>query len=525
LRARLDEFGKRVATARVDVNDKAAQAKLILLADRFRRLNTRVTPEIDLRGFARAEAQLAAMSLSLDRLGGAGGAGAAGGGLAGLVGLLTTAIPLFGLSAAGLAGVAAAAVALALALAPLAAAIVPITIGFGALAAVAIPTLTKVFGALTASGKQAAAAMKALTPAQREIVREAEPLKDAFHRLAMAVQPEVLRAFAIGIKIVKQLMPALQPLMKAAGDAVDYFLHHLLDWLKSPSGQAFVTWLRTQGPKDIRTFAVVMWDTAHAVGDAFAFIYNWGKRIDAFFKDLFTIWIPDLLDILKEKWRIAFDQMEIAADETALHITTTFGHLPGPLGAPFRQASADIRRSMAGVQADVRQALDNIQADFNRLHGKTVTVQVGEGVFSKPGPGGGYAGGTGGAAPGWAWVGERGPELVNMRGGETVVPHGQSMAMLQGYAGGAMSRLASAFTGIRLPAASNSLSWAPSFYLPPPPAAALPGGGPQVVVQPVVVRLEIMPGAEMAATEALLATVRKAVRIRGGNVQSALGRG
>ena len=34
----------------------------------------------------------------------------------------------------------------------------------------------------------------------------------------------------------------------------------------------------------------------------------------------------------------------------------------------------------------------------------------------------GYASGTVGAAPGWAWVGERGPELVRFRGGEQVTP-------------------------------------------------------------------------------------------------------
>jgi hypothetical protein len=37
-----------------------------------------------------------------------------------------------------------------------------------------------------------------------------------------------------------------------------------------------------------------------------------------------------------------------------------------------------------------------------------------------------YAGGTAGAAPGWAWVGERGPELAYMRGGERILPAGLS---------------------------------------------------------------------------------------------------
>src|SRR5262249_39114011 len=40
-----------------------------------------------------------------------------------------------------------------------------------------------------------------------------------------------------------------------------------------------------------------------------------------------------------------------------------------------------------------------------------------------------YAEGVADAPSGWAWVGERGPELVNFRGGETVLNHQRSVAM------------------------------------------------------------------------------------------------
>ena len=62
-----------------------------------------------------------------------------------------------------------------------------------------------------------------------------------------------------------------------------------------------------------------------------------------------------------------------------------------------------------------------------------------------------YAQGTagGGAAPGLAWVGERGPELVNFRGGEDVLSHPDSMAFakangikLPGYASGTIQNAA-----------------------------------------------------------------------------------
>lgn len=49
----------------------------------------------------------------------------------------------------------------------------------------------------------------------------------------------------------------------------------------------------------------------------------------------------------------------------------------------------------------------------------------------------GYATGTDGAASGWAWVGELGPELVRFAGGEQVLTHADSMrASVNGHVGG-----------------------------------------------------------------------------------------
>jgi hypothetical protein len=62
-------------------------------------------------------------------------------------------------------------------------------------------------------------------------------------------------------------------------------------------------------------------------------------------------------------------------------------------------------------------------------------------ALARGGRWGGYKRGTGGAARGMALVGERGPELVNFRGGEQVIPHRDSMKMIGdggvgGYASG-----------------------------------------------------------------------------------------
>jgi phage-related tail protein len=52
------------------------------------------------------------------------------------------------------------------------------------------------------------------------------------------------------------------------------------------------------------------------------------------------------------------------------------------------------------------------------------------------GQGHGYADGTLGAKPGWAWVGERGPELAYFHGGEKVMSHEQSLAALHAVPAG-----------------------------------------------------------------------------------------
>jgi hypothetical protein len=51
------------------------------------------------------------------------------------------------------------------------------------------------------------------------------------------------------------------------------------------------------------------------------------------------------------------------------------------------------------------------------------------------GHGHGYASGTMGAQRGWAWVGERGPELAYFHGGEKVLSHEQSIAAMKSVPG------------------------------------------------------------------------------------------
>ena len=97
------------------------------------------------------------------------------------------------------------------------------------------------------------------------------------------------------------------------------------------------------------------------------------------------------------------------------------------IGATFRAfAGPLISRGVFDPLANIYAAIKYAQA----VYGPTL-MSGGSGL----GSGHGYALGTTGAAPGWGWVGERGRELVRFWGGETVLPHGESMRRA-GYAGG-----------------------------------------------------------------------------------------
>lgn len=140
------------------------------------------------------------------------------------------------------------------------------------------------------------------------------------------------------------------------------------------------------------------------------------------------------------------------------------GHLPGPLGAPFRKAGEAVDAARGKVRALQEQIngthgktvnvavntgpsisrVRSISNALSGLHDRTVLVNVVRGSQSGLGgfnTGGGYARGTSSASPGWHWVGERGPELMRFRGGEQVLPAEVSAAATRGGAGSPSAEL------------------------------------------------------------------------------------
>jgi hypothetical protein len=143
----------------------------------------------------------------------------------------------------------------------------------------------------------------------------------------------------------------------------------------------------------------------------------------------------------------------LAADDLATAINNTVKLSQDTLQSTgsYAKAMAAIQREIGVLQSlhskstEVTTAIKYLQEYLNALHSKSITlgfhiVTTGSMPSAyQQGSNGhavGYASGTGSARPGWAWVGERGPELAYFRGGEKVIPHAQSMAVSRGYASG-----------------------------------------------------------------------------------------
>jgi hypothetical protein len=150
----------------------------------------------------------------------------------------------------------------------------------------------------------------------------------------------------------------------------------------------------------------------------------------------------------------ALQQLSAGALASAINNTVNLSQATLQQTGSMAKAIQPVRNEIAVLEAlhskssVVAAAIRNLQAYIDSLHSKSITLTT---VFNSVGtptgayggggtghatPPGGYASGTTGARPGWAWVGEKGPELAYMRGGEKVIPHQQSVAIARGYANG-----------------------------------------------------------------------------------------
>jgi hypothetical protein len=147
------------------------------------------------------------------------------------------------------------------------------------------------------------------------------------------------------------------------------------------------------------------------------------------------------IQVLNEKW----NQTQTGKENFSRvmgEIQTDFEERTAEIEATYDEAIQNFNQYDAAYANGARSGqgvIDGLSAKERLLYDKTYNMgasaaknfNAGFNSIPAPNPQRGYAAGTLSAAPGWAWTGEAGPELILFRGGETVISHEQSMRLAQ----------------------------------------------------------------------------------------------
>src|SRR5260370_836088 len=320
LRARLEELGREVATARADVDDADAAAKLDRLAAKLDELGHRTAnPKIRMSGALRAEAEIHAVEASLDRLNRKADETAAKGGVQGLLGKL-----FFGLgSEAGGGG------------GP----------GGGILSSIFRPA----------------------------------GLGIEFGKLSKAFQPQAFKVFDDVLKIANNLLPVITPLATAFAGAIDGLLKKAASFTESKGFKDFLKQFEgLVGPSTtaigngigqlVTNFGKLLTifskkDVVNAINIAFSVLNGILSTMIYVFRRLKSYW---------DGITHTFDTVRHAAAELAGEIRQKFDHIRHDIA----QWAGDVARDGGKVITWFKNLPGNILKGLGDL--KTLLVQAGK---------------------------------------------------------------------------------------------------------------------------------------------------
>lgn len=233
LKAHIDELKRARADITIDAEDKSAVAKLAAVDAKIAALDAKAAkPNITVTGAARAEADIAAVDLSMDRLSKSGdSAGQSAAGLGESLGGLAT--PMAGMIGAGAA------------LAPVLVTLGIGTAGFGAAAMGTVMPIEKAASATGGLQKN----MSKLDPEQQALAQSILKLGKQYDAFQKALQPQVLGVFGKGLQLASHLMGDVEPVAKATGQAIGGLLNRIDQEFQSGTWQNFFGFMaKTAGP-------------------------------------------------------------------------------------------------------------------------------------------------------------------------------------------------------------------------------------------------------------------------------------
>jgi phage-related protein len=248
------------------------------------------------------------------------------------------------------------------------------------------------------------------------IMPAVQPVLESFTKFITDTVIPVLQSFA---PYVKEAFTAIQDIITAFRPIVEPVLNWFADVWKTTIGPNINTvWDIVKNVIQLITAAISgdwskAWESAKKiVNDAIDIIK---RAFTPLTKAATAVW-----DGVKATWTTVWEGLKNVVKSAVDAIAGFFK----PIIDMVNTVLGGIEKALQFVSGEKR--VGNYLVDKNnKIIGEYITKNGVETLVR-------YASGTSGAAPGWALVGERGPELVFFNGGETVIPNHE----LRGYAEG-----------------------------------------------------------------------------------------
>jgi hypothetical protein len=218
--------------------------------------------------------------------------------------------------------------------------------------------------------------------AQPAVMRAIQSVGKAFADLLKAFAPQlpgIIKTIADGINTMATALTTHPQLVKILADVLAFFLK-LGGWVLSAIGYLtdFAGWLVVHLPHAWDKFygwVIAPWIRFFTKDIPKAWDQLYSNVIAPLIR-FFTKTIPTAFDLFRQVVKLTWDQIEIDFLRGASFITGVMGKLPGPLGAPFRKAHADIQQTLGKIQQNVSDTQQRIQQDWDKIHGKSVSLSV-----------------------------------------------------------------------------------------------------------------------------------------------------
>lgn len=297
------------------------------------------------------------------------------------------------------------------------------------------------------------AALEKLNPTIGVTLGNIQTLTTAYTEVRDAAHDSITSQYKLWEEAAKRNAIAIEEITKAQGSQETYWgkftddLNTLMEKVRSGeyAGLAEMIQEITAGgatPDAVNAIAGLAQATDKELKDA---IQAWKDNKDAISEAadamaLFTVdmetQVGTVVELVDGMATEVENKMDLSAEAKAAALETISGYVAGlnaglndpALNTALAQLQTKIKLAATGAY-NKQPMMSGYYSDFDKQPKKLMN-----GVYSDWWSGE-YAQGTTNAAPGWAIVGEEGPELVRMRGGEAVFPTAQTEEMLTGGGG------------------------------------------------------------------------------------------